>query len=92
MSKEKFSDSSQYCFICQLRCVMDHQPNLWLENHSISLHRFYATLNIKFKKKKPFPYCLLPQSISSLSIYKPMTCAQLITAVVSSFQAARDCY
>lgn len=46
-----YSDSSLYCFIHQLCYVTDHQPNLCLESHSISFHRFYATLNIKLKKK-----------------------------------------
>jgi len=48
MCKERFRGRSQYRFIHHLRCVMDHQPNLWSENHSIPLHCFYATLNMKF--------------------------------------------
>lgn len=51
MAKGNSDDSSQFHFIRQPPCVMDCQLNIWLENHSIFLHRFYATLNIKLKKK-----------------------------------------
>lgn len=70
-AKEKGSHSSQYCFIHHLCRAVDHQQNLYLENHLLSLHCFYATLSSKFKN--PFRHCKLPQPVRALSIYKPMT-------------------